>query len=132
MGGDDMTIREARTLGMKLFGEKMNLFEQHGLIFVGRFLDSGHRLREDGSNADVAPHWRQQEIFGCGRTFGEAFRFYLGPGKVYSYAGAPCSPNAAKGVKPVVDNYGRIRGFETPAGVFSRHFPGQRPALVSA
>jgi len=129
MGDDDLTIREARDLAKKLFGDQMNLFEQHGLVFVGKFTNTPYRLRKNNTHTDVAPHWRQQEIFGCGKTFKEAFRFYLGPGKVYSYSGAPCAPSAARGVKPVVDKFGRIRGFELPSGVFSKNFPGQRPTV---
>lgn len=122
----DLTIREAKALGKKLFAEKVNIFEQGGIVYVGRFLDDGRR--PDGGEA--APHWRAQEIFGTGRTFREAFQFYLGADRVYSYAGAPCAPAAARAPRPVVDKYGRIRGWTLPSGVFSRHFPGMRTAVV--
>jgi len=130
MAEDDLGIREARDLGKKLFGERMNIFEQDGIVYVGRFLDDGIRIREDGTRAEVAPHWRRQEIFGAGRTFREAFRFYIGPGRIYSYRGAPCAPAAAKGLVPLVDNHGRIRGFRTPAGMVIRRFP-PAPAVAA-
>jgi hypothetical protein len=125
--GDDMTLREAKDLCRKIFGDQGNLFEQDGTLYVGKFTDRPHR-----PGTEPAPNWRPQEIFGAGKTFREAFRFHLGAERIYSYTGAPTSPAAARGMTPVVDRYGRIRGWESPAGLFSTHFPGLPAALPVA
>ncbi len=113
-----MTIRDARELGKKLFGKRANLFVQAGLFHVGAFLDDEEKK---------PPMRRAQEIYGVGQTIDEAFRFFLGPERVYSIAGMQPGAKKFDGYKPKLDRYGRILGWESAAGVFYQGpFPGRR------
>lgn len=115
---DEMTFREARDLGRKLFGSRANMFLQAGLFHVGTFLDDEEKK---------PPMRREQEIYGVGETLGEAFRFFLGAERVYSIPGVQPGAKKPDGYKPRTDRYGRILGWESASGVFYQGpFPGRR------
>jgi hypothetical protein len=115
--------RAAKQLGRKLFGDGMNVFRDAGLWHFGRFLDGGPPITSEGNDA-VSPWHRPQEVFGVGRTLRESMRFATGPERVFSIAGMQPGYSAGTGYRVVFDKYGRVRGYTSPAGVFSRNFPG--------
>jgi hypothetical protein len=126
---DSMTLGEALKVAAVLFGgaAKVNIFRQHGLWHVGRFLDSG--FYEDGPNKGrpVTPWHRSQEVFGVAPTLRDAFRFALDVRRVYSGAGGTRGlTGEARGARPVMDDKNRIIGWETGAGIFSKSFPSSR------
>lgn len=113
-------IRAARILE-KLFGDRFNLFLQGGLWHAGRFLTDNKR--PDGGEFQ-APWHRPQEVFGVGRTLEEALRFtgaLANPS--FSIAGVrPGFDAGGKGWRVQFDKFGRIHGYISPAGIFTRHF----------
>jgi hypothetical protein len=125
---DEITIGEAMAIANRLFGaDRANVFRQHGLWHVGRFLDDGVYHEGPNKGRAVPPYHRAQEIFGVARKMREAFRFALGTGRVYSGAGGPRGlPEGTRGHRPVIDNRGRIIGWESPGGLFSKSFPSSR------
>jgi hypothetical protein len=112
-------IRAARIL-QKLFGDRFNLFHQDGLWHAGRFLTENKR--EDGGELQ-APWRRPQEVFGVGRTLDEALKF-TGQlsNRSYSIGGVKPGERALAGWRVQFDTRGRIHGYISPAGIFSRRF----------
>jgi hypothetical protein len=109
---------------MKLFGPAMNIFRQAGIWHVGRFLDSGHYTSGPNEGREMPPYFRRQEVFGASAGLKDAFRFAFGESRVYSGAGGSRGISMERrGYRPVIDKHGRVRGFESPAGVFSKNFP---------
>ena len=122
---DDLTVPEVAQLGRKLFGERFNCFHLDGVFHVGRFLDAGVYTSGPNAGREMSPHHRKQEVFGVGKSWREAFRFATGRVAAYSGAGLGPSSNTARGAHPVYDRYGRVRGWTSPAGIFSKNFPSQ-------
>jgi len=115
----------AKKLGRKLFGDQMNIFldTDAGLWHFGRFLDNGPPISSKGNDPLGAPHRRPQEVFGVGATLTEAMAFVEGPKSVYSIPGV--APGAGgRGYRVQFDKRGRVHGYLSPAGIFSRNFPG--------
>lgn len=120
---DRREIVEARALGRKLFGDRFNIFHSGGLWHFGRFLDNLPAI--SGHGQDVRSPWhRPQEVFGVGPTLSAAMAFAKGPARIYSIGGLAPGAGGGKGYRVLFDKYGRVRGYESPSGVFSRHFPG--------
>lgn len=114
----------AKRLARKLFGDQMNVFYDTAaaLWHFGRFLDNGPPISMKGRDA-VTPYRRPQEVFGVGATLAEAMAFVEGPKAVYSIPGL--APGAgARGYRVRFDRRGNVHGYESPAGIFSRNFPG--------
>jgi hypothetical protein len=112
-------LRAARILE-KLFGDRFNLFHQSGLWHAGRFLT--HNKRPDGGEYQ-APWHRPQEVFGVGRTLDEALQFTGALSeRSYSIAGVRPGDFHDKGWRVQFDTRGRIHGYVSPAGIFSRRF----------
>lgn len=122
---DDLTVIEIKALGRKLFGEQANLFACGGNCHVGRFLKTDDRHYRSGPNEgrEISPWHRQQEVFGVGKTWREAFRFALGSERIYSIAGVAPGNHGAPGYFPVFDRYGRPIGWKSQAGIFHATFP---------
>lgn len=121
---DDMTIGEAKALAKKHFGDSMNVFKTAGLWHVGRFLDSGWTTNPlTGERTEMPPYQRDEEIFGVGPTLREALRFLTDARRIYSGAGMAPGASNRTGYRPVWDNRGRLRGYNTPQGIFCRNFP---------
>ena len=116
----------AKQIGRKLFGDRMNFFfDVHsGLWHLGRFLDDAGAISSK-TRERVSPMRRPTEIFGVGRTLDEALAVFVGPKAIYSVAGMAPGAGGARGYRLVVDRKGRVHGYESPAGVFSRKFPGE-------
>ena len=111
--------RAARILH-RLFGDRFNLFHQSGLWHAGRFLTDNKR--PDGGEYQ-APWHRPQEVFGVGRTLDEALRFTGAlDNRVYSIAGVSPGGFEGKGWRMVFDKFGRIHGYVSPMGIFTRRF----------
>lgn len=126
---DGMELGEAIRIAARLFGgnEKVNIFRQHGLWHVGRFLDSGHYTDGPSKGRPMSPYHRSQEIFGVAPTLREAFRFVAGVNRVYSGAGGTRGAlDGMRGARPVLDDKLRIVGWESAGGIFSRSFPSAR------
>lgn len=119
----EMTVHEVSQLGRKLFGENYNCFHQDSTFFVGRFLDAAVYTEGPRAGREKLPHHRKQEVFGAGKSWREAFRFATGRVS-YSGAGTPGGASS-RGASPVYDKYGRLRGWTSPAGIFSKNFPSQ-------
>jgi hypothetical protein len=120
---NEISVHRAATIMQRLFGRELfNLFQQDGLWHAGRFLT--HNKRRDGSQYQ-APWRRPQEVFGVGRSLSEALRFTGMVGaKTYSIAGVRPGELSGKGWLVVFDKQGRIHGYQSPAGIFSRRFGG--------
>jgi len=115
-------IAKAKRLARKLFGDRFNIFYDAGLWHIGRFLDNLPTISGVGPDK-MAPHRRPQDVFAVAPTLTEAMQVFEGPKAVYSIAGV--LPGRTRGYRVRFDKNGRVRGYESPAGVFSRRFPGQ-------
>jgi hypothetical protein len=125
---DELPIREIRELGKRLFGDRANLFYDDGICYVGKFTDDGR----DADGRQRAPVARSQVVYAIGRTYKEAFQKLGIVGvKTFSYTGAPTGMTTRKGYRVVLDRRGRVRGFESDGGIFSRHFPGDARAAAA-
>lgn len=115
-------LHDARKLMRELFGSAATIFYDSGLWHLGRFTDG---MPEPGAVGPdrVSPHRRPQEVFAVAPTLTEAMSVFRGPKRVYSIAGV--APGQARGYRVRFDKFGRVRGYESPAGIFSRHFPGE-------
>jgi hypothetical protein len=119
---DNINERRAARILEKLFGDRFNLFEQDGLWHAGRFLT--HNKRPDGGDFQ-APWHRPQEVFGVGRTLDEALKFTGAlANRSYSIAGVRPGERALQGWRVQFDTKGRIHGYISPGGIFSRRFGG--------
>lgn len=124
---DEMSLGEAMKIANHLFGpENVNIFRQHGLWHVGRFLDGGHYTGGPNKGRAIPPYHRQQEIFGVAPSMREAFAFAIGARRVYSGAGGRRGIEGAAGYRPIIDNKLRIVGWESSSGLFSKSFPSAR------
>jgi len=115
-------LRAARRLVRELFGDRANLFFDVGLWHIGRFLDDLGQPRPGGTDRQ-SPARRPQEVFAVAPTLTEAMAVFKGPKRVYSIPGV--APGQTRGYRVRFDKLGRVHGYESPAGIFSRHFPGQ-------
>ncbi len=113
-------IRAARILE-KLFGaDRYLLFLQNGLWHAGRYLTDNRR--PDGGQLQ-APWHRPQEVFGVGATLDEALKFTGAlDERVYSIAGTTPGGRLDKGWRIQYDRFGRIHGYISPRGIFTRRF----------
>lgn len=126
---DEMSLGEAIKTAAHLFGgkDKVNIFRQHGLWHVGRFLDGGHYTDGPNRGRPMSPYHRQQEVFGVSASLREAFRFAIGVNRVYSGAGGPRgASDGMRGARPILDDKLRIVGWESAGGIFSKSFPSAR------
>jgi len=114
-------LHQVKKLMRDLFGENGNTFYDVGLWHIGRFLDRLGQVKAAGTDP-VAPHRRPQEVFAVAPTLTEAIAVFRGPKRIYSMAGV--APGQTRGYRVRFDKWGRVRGYESPAGIFSRHFPG--------
>lgn len=120
--GDDLHPVEARKIAEAAFGRLFMLFRSHGIWYAGRYMHDDARRKDGGER----PPWsRKQEVFGVGPTLREALRFATGASAIYSGAGMSPggNPKRGTGYRPQWDELGRLIGFTSPAGIFSKAFP---------
>jgi hypothetical protein len=125
---DDMSVGEAKRRGRALFGDALNLYKTAGLWHLGKFHDSGWTIDPiNGGRIEVPPWQRDEEIFAVAPTLRELFRFTFGR-TVYSGAGMAPGASNRSGYRPVFDKLGRLRGYTSPAGLFTKRFPAPTEA----
>jgi hypothetical protein len=115
-------IRAAVRLGRELFGDRFNLFYDVGLWHMGRFLDNLPPIQAKGPDK-LAPFRRRQEVFAVAPSLTEVIAVFKGPKRVYSVPGV--TPGQTRGFRVRFDKHGRVRGYVSPAGIFTRRFPGE-------
>ena len=109
-------------LTYKLFGDKGLSFRSGGLWHIGRLTDDLPGIRPHGKDPKTLFR-RPMQIFAVAPTLTEAMRTFTGGGRIYSGPGMSPGVAGATGYKPIFDKRGQIRGYRSPAGVFTRRFP---------
>jgi hypothetical protein len=117
---------KVRRLMTDLFGTRGNCFFDiaTGLWHLGRFLDDLPPISSKGNDIKT-PMRRPQEVFAVGKTLSEVMQHLTGPKAIYSIPGVAPGIGGARGYKVVIDRRGRVHGYESPGGIFSKNFPGK-------
>lgn len=117
-------VRKVKKLMVSLFGDRAHIFYEAGLWHLGKYLDNGPPDTAHGPDR-VSRKNRSIAVYACAATLTEAMQTFTGGGRVYSAPGMAPSVEGLKSWRVIFDQHGRVRGFRSPAGVFSKRFPGQ-------